>query len=113
MFKERRRHSRLSVTWKATIVRLNGEKLPGSTDNVAPDGLNVILSKELVLGEPVRIELVTPRCHGTRFFKLDAVIVYSRQLEHNLGHAVGVRLLQPGQCYQQCLLQLETSVGVA
>lgn len=113
MFKERRRQSRLSVTWKATLIRLNGEKLPGSTDNVGSDGINVILSKELVLGEPVRIELITPRCHGIRFFRLDAVIVYSNRLDHNLGHAVGVKLLQPGDCYQQCLLQLDATVGAA
>lgn len=90
-----RKQLRMPVVWKATLVRLNGERLSGSTDNISTTGLNVIVAKELVIGEPVRVDIVTP-CHmGTRFFKLDGVVVYLRGLDQNLGYAVGFKLLQP------------------
>ena len=107
MVNERRGYHRAQVVWKATLTRLNGEQLPGSTDNVSSDGLNVILDKELVLGEPVRIDIVTPCRHGTCFFKLDGVIVYSNALEHNLGNAVGLKLLEPDTRYLQLVEALD------
>ncbi|MEH6651582.1 MAG: PilZ domain-containing protein [Motiliproteus sp.] len=94
-----RKQVRMPVVWKATLVRLNGEHLSGSTDNVSTAGLNVIIAKELVIGEPVRMDIVTPCRLGTRFFKLDCVVVYQKGLEQNLGYAVGFKLLQPADEY--------------
>ncbi len=95
----RRNQCRLHVVWKATLTRLNGEQLPGSTDNVSESGMNVILGKALVMGEPVRVEVVS-KCTGQLcYFTLDGVIVYNHGLESNMGTAVGLRLLDPAPTY--------------
>ena len=108
MVVERRMMYRLQVVWKATITRLNGEQLSGSTDNVSEKGMNVILEKQLVMGEPVKIEVVS-KCTGQLcYFTLDAVIVYNDSLEFNLGTAVGLRLLQPTLDYLEYLQHYST-----
>ncbi len=95
----RRNQCRLHVVWKATLTRLNGEQLPGSTDNVSESGMNVILGKSLVMGEPVRVEVVS-KCTGRLcYFTLDGVIIYNHDLDSNMGTAVGLRLLDPEQNY--------------
>ncbi|MEH6625136.1 MAG: PilZ domain-containing protein [Motiliproteus sp.] len=95
----RRKLCRLHVVWKATLTRLNGEQLPGSTDNVSEVGMNVILNKTLVMGEPVRVEVVS-KCSGQLcYFRLDGVIVYNHDLDSSLGIAVGLRLMDPCQQY--------------
>ncbi|MCW8887110.1 MAG: PilZ domain-containing protein [Motiliproteus sp.] len=96
---EKRQQCRLHVVWKATLTRLNGEQLPGSTDDVSESGMNVILDKELVMGEPVSVEVVS-KCTGQLcYFMLDGVIIYNRDLDSNMGFAVGLRLLDPAPCY--------------
>ncbi len=107
-----RKLARVPVVWKATLVRLNGEHLSGSTDNVSAEGLNVIVAKELVVGEPVRVDIVTPCRHGTCFFKLDGVVVYLQPLQQNLGYAVGFKLLQPVPPYVQLVQSLDPSGSV-
>jgi hypothetical protein len=109
----RRKLPRVAVVWKATVVRLNGEHLAGSTDNVSADGLNVIVAKELALGEPVRVDIVTPCRHGTCFFKLDVVVVYLRPLQQNLGFAVGFKLLQTVEPYVQLVRSLDSAIAVS
>ncbi|MEH6470271.1 MAG: hypothetical protein V7752_03380 [Halopseudomonas sp.] len=104
---------RVQVVWKATLTRLNGEQLPGSTDNVSADGVNVIIAKPLVLGEPVRIDIVTPCRHGTCYFKLEGVAVYSHSLDNNLGNAIGLRLLKPTGSYLGLVQSLDVIEGVA
>ena len=108
MVEERRTQRRVRVVWKATLTRLNGEQLLGSTDNVSIDGANVIVAKSLVLGEPVRLEIVTPCRNGTCFFRLDTVVVYDRALDDNLGHAIGLRLLQQEAGYRQAIESLDS-----
>ncbi|WP_207062394.1 PilZ domain-containing protein [Motiliproteus sp. SC1-56] len=104
---DRRGFSRLHVVWKATLTRLNGEQFPGSTDNVSQDGLNVIVDCSLVLGEPIKVDLVSP-CRGrTCFFRLDGVVVYDKPLGNNLGRAVGLRLLEADPNYLRLVRQLE------
>ena len=105
---EQRGYPRLHVVWKATVTRLNGEQLAGSTDNVSREGMNVIVDRSLVLGEPVRVDLVSA-CHGgqTCYFRLQGVIVYDRCLESRLGHAIGLRLLDPGNGYLHLVQGLE------
>ena len=96
---EGRSIDRVHVVWKATLTRLNGEQLPGSTDNVSEQGMNVILGKALVVGEPVQIEVVS-KCTGmVCYFTLEAVIVYSNFLDSRLGSAIGLRLLKPCDQY--------------
>lgn len=107
-----RKQARVSVVWKATLVRLNGEHLSGSTDNVSTAGLNVIVAKELVIGEPVQIEIVTPCRTGVHFFRLDGVVVYQKELGQNLGNAVGFKLLQPGDDYAEFVQALERRAGL-
>jgi len=110
---ERRTHLRLPVVWKATVTRINGEQLPGSTDNVARDGLNVILPKSLVLGEPVTVDVVT-QCSGrTCYFRMQGVAVYTDSLQANLGTAVGLRLLEPDPGFEALILTLEQGFGQA
>lgn len=107
MTDERRGYPRLHVVWKATVTRLNGEQLAGSTDNVSRDGLNVIVDRSLVLGEPVRVDIVSS-CRGrTCYFRLEGVIVYDHRLESNLGHAIGLRLLEPDNHYLHLVQDLE------
>ena len=108
----RRKLARVPVVWKATLVRLNGEHLSGSTDNVSTEGLNVIVGKELVVGEPLRIDIVTPCRHGTCFFKLDGVVVYSQSLQQDLGFAVGFKLLQPVEPYARLVQAIDPSCSV-
>lgn len=110
---QRRGVGRVRVVWKATLTRLNGEQLPGSTDNVSADGVNVIVAKPLVLGEPVQIDIITRCQHGTCYFKLQGVAVYSRSLELNLGNAVGLRLLKPVDSYTRLVGLLDVSANVA
>lgn len=104
---------RIHVVWKATLTRLNGEQLPGSTDNVSIDGVNVIVPKPLVLGEPVQIDIITSCRHGTCYFKLQGVTVYSRVLDLNLGNAIGLQLLDPLDSYAQLVRSLDVSIGLA
>jgi len=104
---ERRKHLRMPVVWKATVRRISGEQLPGSTDNVSRDGLNVILPKALLLGEPVTIDVITQCLGQTCYFRLDGVIVYAEALADNLGVAVGLRLLQPDGRYEALIGALE------
>lgn len=108
---ERRGFWRLHVVWKAMITRLNGEQLAGSTDNVSQAGLNVIVDRPLLLGEPVRVDIVSS-CHGgqTCYFRLEGVIVYDHRLESNLGHAIGLRLIDPGIGYLHLVEELEPAV---
>ncbi len=109
MITEQRQKTRLNVVWKATLTRLNGEQLPGSTDNVSEDGMNVILDKELVMGEPVRIEVVS-KCTGQLcHFRLEGVIVYNRPLGSNMGIAVGLRLMQPDGLYLDYLTRFDSA----
>lgn len=110
---ERRDFGRVRVVWKATLTRLNGEKIIGSTDNVSADGLNVIVAKPLVLGEPVQIDIVTSCRNGLCYFKLDGVTVYSEALDFNLGNAVGLRLVRQVEAYSQLVNSLDASVSVA
>ncbi len=93
------RAERVRVVWKAALTRLNGERFSGSTDNVSVTGLNVIVGRGLVLGEPVKIDMVTSCRQGTCYFKLEGVVVYSRQLDQGLGHAVGLQLMCPVASY--------------
>ena len=109
MINMRRKLARVPVVWKATLVRLNGERLSGSTDNVSAEGMNVIVTKELVVGEPIRVDIVTTCQHGIRFFKLDGVVVYQRTLQQSLGFAVGFKLLQPVRLYVQLVRALTQS----
>lgn len=95
-----RQSNRLGVVWKATLTRLNGEQLPGSTDNISATGINVILSRELVIGEPLRVQLVF-RCSGQlRCYDMQAVVVHLEALADNLGYSIGMRLIEPEQSYQ-------------
>ncbi|OMH28366.1 PilZ domain-containing protein [Motiliproteus sp. MSK22-1] len=99
MVTESRSIDRVHVVWKATLTRLNGEQLPGSTDNVSEQGMNVILGKALVVGEPVRVEVVS-KCTGMIcYFTLEGEIIYSNFLESRLGSAIGLRLLKPSDQY--------------
>ncbi|WP_210397027.1 PilZ domain-containing protein [Motiliproteus sediminis] len=111
MISERRQHARIPVVWKATITRLNGEQLLGSTDNVSVDGINVILNRDLVLGEPVRVDVVTRCAAGVGCFRLQGVAVYVESLQHNLGVAVGLRLLDVDGRYSQLVQGLLGSRG--
>lgn len=91
---------RLGVVWKATLTRLNGEQLTGSTDNISANGLNIIIAQDLVVGEPVRVQLVH-RCSGRlSCFDLQAVVVHVRTLADNLGCAIGMRLIEESPAYQ-------------
>lgn len=110
---ERRGIGRVRVVWKATLTRLSGEKLPGSTDNVSVDGVNVIVARPLVVGEAVGIEIITSCRLGTCYFKLQGVAVYSRMLDLNLGSAVGLMLLKPEDSYVRLVCSLDDSVDVA
>lgn len=101
MISERRRHGRIPVVWKATITRLNGEQLLGSTDNVSVDGINVIINRELVIGEPVRVDVVTRCATGIGCFRLQGVAVYVDPLNDNLGVATGLRLMDVDGRYTQ------------
>lgn len=111
MSAERRDIGRIHVIWKATLTRLNGERLAGSTDNVSAEGVNVIVSKPLVLGEPVQIDIVTSCGQGTCYFKLRGMAVYSHVLDMNLGHAVGLRLLKPLLAYTELVGSLEVAAA--
>lgn len=105
---ERRINLRLPVVWKATITRLNGEQIPGSTDNVARDGLNVILSKSIGVGESVTIDLVTKCAGQTCYFRMQGITVYIDPLQNNLGIAVGVALQSSDQRFEALVIDLES-----
>lgn len=106
MASERRQYARIPVVWKATITRLNGEQLPGSTDNISADGINVILTKDLVIGEPVTVDLVTHGSAGLGCYRLQGVAVYLDPLNGNLGVATGLRLLQSDTAYDALVQRL-------
>ncbi|MEH6822950.1 MAG: PilZ domain-containing protein [Motiliproteus sp.] len=110
---ERRGIGRVRVVWKATLTRLNGEQLPGSTDNVSVDGVNVIVAKPLLVGESVRIDIISICPQGTCYFRLQGVAVYSRMLDLNLGSAVGLRLIDPVDSYARLVGSLADAVDVA
>ncbi|HEY5717927.1 MAG TPA: hypothetical protein VIS52_05480 [Motiliproteus sp.] len=104
---ERRANLRVPVVWKATITRLSGEQILGSTDNVARDGLNIILSKSLGVGESVTIDLVTKCAGQTCYFRMQGATVYIDPLQSNLGVAVGVALHSPDQRFEALVIELE------
>jgi hypothetical protein len=98
---------RFSVVWKTTLIRLNGEELQGSTDNVSRHGLGVIIEKELVIGEPVKIEVAARSFGRTEFFKMEGVAVYLHKLDFNLGVGIAIRLLEEQESYNQLIDMLE------
>ncbi len=99
MTAERRGSNRRHVVWKAIISRLNGEQFMGSTANVSCDGMFIITDRPLFEGEMLGIEVVS-KCTGRAcFFSLSGTVVYNRQLESNLGTAIGLRLQSPEQAY--------------
>lgn len=107
MVVERRKGFRMAVVWKAMVTRVNREQLPGSSDTVSTDGLNIIIGKQLVVGERVGIELVASNFGRVRYFSLVAEVVYSRELDCNLGLATGMRILKADPEYQYWLTLLE------
>lgn len=106
MASERRDTHRLAVAWRATLTRLNGEQLPGCTDNISASGINILLDKGLVLGEPVKIELIAKGQRGVCYFLLEGAVVYNECLEHGLGTSVGLRLLQESVEFSSLLDEL-------
>ena len=101
MVVERRDIVRLDVAWKATVTRLNGEQLPGSSDNVSMSGINIILDKELVIGEPVELNLVAKSGGGINYFSLQGVVVYVRNMPDNTSLSIGFRLLVEDPLFQE------------
>lgn len=107
---EGRQSQRLGVVWKANITRLNGEQLPGSTDNISQYGVNVILAKELVVGEPLKLQLVY-RCSGQlQCFDLHASVVYTERLASNLGNAIGMRFIEFNPAYESHFKELQLAL---
>lgn len=106
MTSSERQSNRIGVVWKATLTRLNGEQLPGSTDNISAAGVNVILSRQLVVGEPIRVQLVF-RCSGQLCcYDMPAAVVHIESMADNLGYAIGLRLLEPDANYVAHFSQL-------
>ncbi len=108
---EKRQFPRFDVYWKASIVRLNGERLVGSTDNISRIGVNIILPCRLIEGEPVEVELISLSQGQTNYFRLRGEVIYCTCLESNLGTAVGLQLLQPDDQYLALLIGLENQHG--
>lgn len=103
---ERRQSDRIAVAWKATLTRLNGEQLSGSTDNLSLSGVNVILTRELVIGEPLSLQLVS-RCSGSLCcFELQVAVVHIKRLPKNLGYSVGMRLIAENPKYKSAFTSL-------
>ncbi len=98
----------LQVVWKATLTRLNGEQLAGSTDTIASNTMNIIVDKALVLGEPLQVQVVS-KCSGRLcYFTLAGVVVYNRDLHGGMGFAIGLRLLEPCQAYTDFLQSISS-----
>ncbi len=110
---ENRLFPRFDVYWKASIVRLNGERLLGSTDNISRIGVNIILTCCLTEGEPVEVELISLSQGRMNYFRLRGEVVYCNCLASNLGTAVGLQLLQPDAEYTALLTGLEQGLHAA